>query len=108
MNYPCEIIRDLLPLYIDNICNEKSRQAIDQHLVDCEACQNYCNAMKSSEGFVGNEYCSEDDKKMVNSLKNIKPQNNCRNHRHYFWKPSAFFALILNAAVTVKGCMYFF
>jgi len=78
MNYPCEIIRDLLPLYIDNICNEKSRQAIDQHLVDCEACQNYCNAMKSSEGFVGNEYCSEDDKKMVNSLKNIKNKINNR------------------------------
>lgn len=27
MTYPCGIIRDLLPLYIDDVCNEESKQA---------------------------------------------------------------------------------
>ena len=29
---PCEIIRDLLPLYQDDICSEKSRNAIEEHI----------------------------------------------------------------------------
>ena len=32
---PCEIIRDLLPLYQDDICSEKSRNAIEEHIKEC-------------------------------------------------------------------------
>ena len=42
MKYPCEIINDLLPLYIDDLCNEKSKEVIKEHLSSCERCkQNY-------------------------------------------------------------------
>lgn len=36
---PCEIIRDLLPLYQDDICSEKSRNAIEEHIKECESCR---------------------------------------------------------------------
>lgn len=38
---PCEIIRDLLPLYQDDICSEKSRNAIEEHIKECESCRTY-------------------------------------------------------------------
>lgn len=42
---PCEIIRDLLPLYRDDICSEKSRNAIEEHIKECESCRTYLKKM---------------------------------------------------------------
>lgn len=35
----CDIVRDLLPLYCDNVCSEASSEAVRQHLEECEACR---------------------------------------------------------------------
>lgn len=43
---PCEIIRDLLPLYKDDICSEKSRNAIEEHIKECESCRTYLKKME--------------------------------------------------------------
>jgi len=40
MNENCDIIRDLLPLYRDNVCSEASRKLVEEHLVDCPECRN--------------------------------------------------------------------
>ncbi|MCJ8012989.1 zf-HC2 domain-containing protein [Paenibacillus sp. KQZ6P-2] len=34
----CEIINDLLPLYIDNVCSEESRRLVEEHLASCSSC----------------------------------------------------------------------
>lgn len=39
MKISCEIIRDLLPLYMDGVCSEESRKAVDEHVRDCEKCR---------------------------------------------------------------------
>lgn len=39
MNITCEIIRDLLPLYHDNVCSEDSSQLIKEHLSTCPQCK---------------------------------------------------------------------
>jgi len=36
MRITCEIIKDLLPLYHDNVCSEDSRKLIEEHLLTCE------------------------------------------------------------------------
>lgn len=76
MTYPCGIIRDLLPLYIDDVCNEESKQAVENHLSECEKCRNYYNSMKSTEGFVAKENDNSEDMKMANNLKNVKSKIN--------------------------------
>ena len=45
-NTPCEVIKDLLPLYVDDICSEKSKDIIEEHLVECEECRNYLDSLK--------------------------------------------------------------
>lgn len=78
MTYPCGIIRDLLPLYIDDVCNEESRIAVSNHLSECEKCSGYYESMKSTEGLIEKQTNSEEDVKMANSLKNIKKKLNKR------------------------------
>ena len=72
MTYPCGIIRDLLPLYIDDVCNEESKQAVHNHLLECEKCRTCYEAMKSTEGFVDKRTDHSEDSKMAISLKNVK------------------------------------
>ena len=35
----CEIIQDLLPSYIDNICSKSSRTLVEEHLKSCKKCK---------------------------------------------------------------------
>ena len=35
----CDIVRDLLPLYADNICSEASRKEIEEHIKICASCK---------------------------------------------------------------------
>ena len=46
MKYPCGIIKDLLPLYIDDVCAPESKEAIEAHLSDCAGCKHFYEAMK--------------------------------------------------------------
>ena len=41
----CEMIRDLLPLYIDGLTSKESNQEIEKHLKNCEECQKYYQEM---------------------------------------------------------------
>ena len=76
MNYPCGIIRDLLPLYIDDVCNEESKQAVQNHLSGCEKCRSYYEAMKSTDGFAEKKRNNSEESKIASSLKNVKNRIN--------------------------------
>ncbi len=39
MKLSCEIVEDLLPLYLDEVCSDKSREAVEEHLKSCETCR---------------------------------------------------------------------
>lgn len=60
MNISCDIIKDLLPLYHDKICSEKSSQLVEEHLATCEECRSELSKI-------------ETDIKGVNNLEDTKP-----------------------------------
>lgn len=39
MNQPCPMIQDLLPLYVDQICSQESRRAVEEHVENCPLCR---------------------------------------------------------------------
>lgn len=41
MNITCNIIRDLLPLYQDGVLSDDSKRLVEEHLLQCKACQAY-------------------------------------------------------------------
>jgi len=45
----CEIVQDLLPLYVDDVVSSESRTAIDDHLSTCANCQQLRNSITQDE-----------------------------------------------------------
>lgn len=44
----CNIIKDLLPLYIDQCCSEESKALVHTHLEGCQSCRNEYQKMQKS------------------------------------------------------------
>ncbi len=49
MNKHCEVIRDLLPLYADEVCSERSRELIEEHLRECPECSAMLEQLRTHE-----------------------------------------------------------
>lgn len=45
----CDVIRDLLPLYADDACSEKSRALVNEHLLDCADCREMLQKLRKNE-----------------------------------------------------------
>ncbi len=39
MKMSCDVIRDLLPLYYDNVCSKDSCKLIEEHIDNCQECK---------------------------------------------------------------------
>ena len=52
MNMTCDVIRDLLPLYADEVCSEASRELVENHLRSCEKCAEELRMMEADEAAV--------------------------------------------------------
>ncbi|MBM7713396.1 virulence family protein [Bacillus thermophilus] len=42
----CTIIQDVLPLYVDGVVSEDTKEMVDEHLQHCETCQKEYDSMK--------------------------------------------------------------
>ena len=48
----CDIVKDLIPLYIDGCCSEESEKAVEEHIRDCSDCKKLLEDMKSPSDIV--------------------------------------------------------
>ena len=46
MKVPCGVIRDLLPLYAENLAGDESKKLVEEHLSECEPCQQELEKLK--------------------------------------------------------------
>lgn len=37
--YSCNVVQDLLPLYLDDVCSEDSKKIVEEHLEECSTCR---------------------------------------------------------------------
>ena len=45
----CEVIRDLIPSYVDELCSETSRRYVDEHLRDCPQCDRLMRQLRDTD-----------------------------------------------------------
>lgn len=50
--YPCNVIQDLLPLYLDGVCSEESKSAVEAHLTECPVCQKFYSSLDEADKMV--------------------------------------------------------
>ena len=68
MKKDCEIIRDLLPLYTDDICSIESKKLVENHLKDCNECKDILKTIRKGE----NSKNSVEKETMANFYNKIK------------------------------------
>lgn len=68
---PCDVIKDLLPSYIDKLTSETTNREIEAHMLECEQCQKVLEQMKAPD-----METSEEDIKELDFLKKTN-----RNYR---------------------------
>lgn len=94
----CDVIKDLLPLYIDGVCSEKSIELIEDHLHTCEACKAEYLLMK-------NDFVFEDTDIEVHEMNLLQEgKKNIEKHAKRDYESIVILIdLIFNAFIFVAG-----
>lgn len=69
----CDIIRDLLPSYVDEICSETTRQCVEEHMKNCRECRERVRVLRETDFSVKKLEQKELDsaKKMKQHIRNM-------------------------------------
>lgn len=68
----CEVIQDLLQLYVDDLSSEESNELIDEHLKNCKNCREFLSALREKEPTIDNSDIQIDNSIEKKLMKNIK------------------------------------
>ncbi len=49
MKINCEIIQDLIPSYVEEICSKSSKKCVEEHIADCKECNQLVELYKKSD-----------------------------------------------------------
>ena len=80
----CEIIKDLLPLYCDDVLSEVSKEEVKKHLTECDDCKNAYEEMKKG------------DIKIDKAQKDIEPMKKVKKKIRF---TKVFFAALVSAFI---------
>lgn len=71
MKMKCDIINDLLPLYVDGVLSQDSKELIEEHLEECENCRKIFENMKEKIQISTNKEVRMDEVKLIKGLKKM-------------------------------------
>ena len=94
-NITCNVVRDLLPLYVDDVLSDDSRKVVDDHISDCTECRDLYLKMRNPVADNGTERCSDGQE----ALKKI---------RRSIIKKRLITALITAVCVVTIACSLFY
>ena len=49
MKINCDVIRDLLPLYVDGISSKESTRLVEEHISECNGCRAVLGDLRNTE-----------------------------------------------------------
>lgn len=71
MKYPCNLIKDILPLYHDGVVSRESESAVKNHLTECEDCKLYYEKMCQADELEEAAFDEAITKKAADSFKEV-------------------------------------
>lgn len=72
MKYKCNIVKDLLPLYVEAVASQDSNKIIEEHLKECEECKKHYEELKDAsfiEELKEEQVNEENPKKTMKTIK---------------------------------------
>ena len=67
----CEIIRDLIPSYVDEMCSHATKKCVEEHIKECEQCREMIEVCKEEE-----KQEHEREMRQIDGFKKIRRQIN--------------------------------
>lgn len=71
MRYPCNLIKDILPLYHDGVASEESKKAVQEHFAECSDCRSYYDKMCQSDVIEASVFDEEIARQTAESFKEM-------------------------------------
>lgn len=93
----CDIVEDLIPMYVEDLTSEGSNQFIKEHLKSCENCSGYLENMERNLP-KGDSLDTNDEKEDKKLIKDIK-------HKIYRMK---FFSVLIGVLIGLSISLKFF
>ncbi|MGG1218858.1 zf-HC2 domain-containing protein [Priestia endophytica] len=84
----CDIVKDILPLYYDNVCSSDTKKIVEEHLSECDSCKDELNRIQVD--IIIPKEAIEKNREDSNAIKNISS----------FWKRSKAKSFITGAIIT--------
>lgn len=80
MKITCDIIKDLLPSYVDELLSEDGCKMVEEHLAECETCKTYYETLKGEDDILADEAVVLEDAHLeeMKPLAKIKKKMNRR------------------------------
>ena len=70
MKISCDVIRDLLPLYVDEVLSNDSKTLVDEHIEECENCSEELKKLSADETYINT--VNNENKSIYESLNRIR------------------------------------
>lgn len=90
----CDVIRDLMPLCIDETASEKSRQMVGEHVLECKPCMEVYQEMRT-----------EVNREMPDSDPSKEPFSRTVHKLRHQWQKRRIIAGIIGAVVAILLCL---
>ena len=78
MKYPCETIRDLIPLYHDSVCSAETVRIVEEHLEECPACAEYYESICASDKMETGVFDETSANRIADSYREVKKKRRRR------------------------------
>jgi len=59
----CNIIKDLLPSYLEDLCTADTKHAVEEHLSECSTCKKPSRVKRADKIFLGTHHNTTKQKK---------------------------------------------
>lgn len=103
MKYTCGMIQDLLPLYLDGVCSEESKKAIETHLSECSDCKKFYTAMREADGMEIDAHSPDRERQKAASFQTVKKKLLIKQIIAAF-TAVAVLVVIISAAISILKC----
>ncbi len=102
MKNECSVVRDVMPLYLENMVSEETAESLKEHLDNCPECAAEFETMKSGKKVekIGGEVQSDLEAEVLKSIKNIRAK-----FRKKVLRVSGIIAAILAAILLAGGVL---
>ena len=65
----CNVIQDIMPLYVDEIVSEDTKKLVEEHLKECEDCRKEMEKMRAKIILPNKKKINQAEKETVSEIK---------------------------------------